>query len=60
MVKSPGVRRASGEVLWQTKRSFQARDRELVARGAVSAEDLMLIKAEGVGVAPAFVGRMRN
>jgi hypothetical protein len=48
MVKSSGVRTASGEVLWQMKRSSQARDRELVARGKVSAEDLMLIKPKAL------------
>jgi hypothetical protein len=48
MVQSSGVRRASGEVLWQMKRSSQARDRELVACEAVSAEDLMLIKPKAL------------
>ena len=48
MMKSSGVRTASGEVLWQMKRLSQARDRELVARGAVSAEDLMLIKPKAL------------
>lgn len=48
MVKISGVRTASGVVLWQMKRSSQVRDRELVARGAVSAEDLMLIKQEAL------------
>jgi hypothetical protein len=44
MVKSSGIREVSGELLWQMKRASQARDRELVARGAVSSEDLMLVK----------------
>ena len=44
MVKSSGVRTGAGEVLWQKKRSAQARDCELFAHGAVPAEDLMLIK----------------
>jgi DNA-damage-inducible protein J len=48
MVKSSGIRTVSGEILWQMKRSSQARDRELVARGAVSAEDLMLIKPKAL------------
>jgi addiction module RelB/DinJ family antitoxin len=43
-VKSSGVRVVPGELLWQMKRVSQARDRDLVARGAVSAEDMMLIK----------------
>lgn len=43
-VKSSGIREVPGEVLWRMKRSSQARDRELVARGAASPEDLMLVK----------------
>jgi DNA-damage-inducible protein J len=46
------VREVSGEMLWRmkrsSKRSSQARDRELVARGAVAAEDLMLIKPKAL------------
>jgi addiction module RelB/DinJ family antitoxin len=47
-VKSSGIREVSGEMLWRMKRSSQARDRELVARGAVAAEDLMLIKPKAL------------
>jgi DNA-damage-inducible protein J len=43
-VKSRAVRVASGKRLWQMKRASQARDRDLVARGAFSAEDVMLVK----------------
>jgi len=48
MVKSSGIREVSGELLWRMKRSSQARDRELVARGAVSLEDLMLVKPKAL------------
>ncbi len=44
MVKSSDMRGVSGELLWQIKRSSQVRDRELVARGVLSPEDLMLVK----------------
>ena len=47
-VKSSGIREVSGELLWQMKRSSQARDRELVSRGAVSPEDLMLVKPKAL------------
>lgn len=43
-VKSGGARVVSGNQLWQMKRTSQARDRQLAARGLLSAEDVMLIK----------------
>jgi addiction module RelB/DinJ family antitoxin len=46
-VKS-SVRVVSGKRLWQMKRASQARDRQLMARGALSAEDVMLIKPKAL------------
>lgn len=43
-VRNPGFREASGRQLWQMKRAAQERDRRLVAEGALSSEDLMLVK----------------
>ena len=43
-VRNPGVREASGQQLRQMKRAAQVRDRELVAKGTLSGEDLMLVK----------------
>ena len=43
-VRIPPAREASGEKLWQMKRAAQERDRNLVAAGAISAENLMLVK----------------
>ena len=43
-VKGSGPRVVPAKLLWEMKRVSQARDRELVARGALSAEDLMLVK----------------
>ena len=42
------VRVVSGSKLWQMKRSSQARDRQLVASGVLSAEDLMLVKPQSL------------
>jgi addiction module RelB/DinJ family antitoxin len=47
-VKGGGVHVASGKQLWQMKRASQARDRQLVARGALSPEDVMLIKPKAL------------
>jgi addiction module RelB/DinJ family antitoxin len=47
-VKSRGVRVVPGKRLWQMKRASQARDRHLMARGALSAEDVMLIKPKAL------------
>ena len=44
-VKGGGVRVASGKQLWEMKRASQARDRQLVAQGALSPEDVMLVGA---------------
>lgn len=44
MANGSDRRPVSGELLWRMKRSQQARDRDLVARGAVSPEDVMLVK----------------
>jgi addiction module RelB/DinJ family antitoxin len=43
-VRSDSVRMVSGKRLWQMKRASQARDRQLIAQGVLSPEDLMLIK----------------
>jgi DNA-damage-inducible protein J len=42
------VRVVSGKRLWQMKRASQARDRRLVARGALSADDVMLVKPKAL------------
>jgi len=47
-VRSPGVREASAAQLWEMKRRAQQRDRDLVAAGKLSAEDLMLIKPDAL------------
>jgi addiction module RelB/DinJ family antitoxin len=47
-VKSGAAQRVSGKRLWQMKRASQARDRDLLARGALSAEDVMLIKPKAL------------
>jgi addiction module RelB/DinJ family antitoxin len=47
-VRYPGVRHASGEQLWEMKRVAQKRDRELVAAGKLSVEDLMLVKPDAL------------
>ena len=47
-VKGSGVRVASGKQLWEMKRASQARDRQLVARGALSPEDVMLVKPKAL------------
>jgi antitoxin component of RelBE/YafQ-DinJ toxin-antitoxin module len=43
-VRVSPVRTASSEELWKMKRAAQARDRKLVAEGAISAQNLMLVK----------------
>jgi addiction module RelB/DinJ family antitoxin len=47
-VKSGAALMVSGKRLWQMKRASQARDRDLLARGALSAEDVMLIKPKAL------------
>jgi addiction module RelB/DinJ family antitoxin len=47
-VRSGGVRVVSGKRLWQMKHTSQARDRQLLARGALTAEDVMLIKPKAL------------
>ena len=47
-VKSGAARAVSGKRLWQMKRASQARDRRLLAQGALSAEDVMLIKPKAL------------
>ena len=47
-VKSSGPRVVPAKLLWQMKRASQARDQDLVARGELSAEDLMLIKPKAL------------
>lgn len=42
------VRVISSKQLWQMKRASQARDHQLVARGALSAEDVMLVKPKAL------------
>jgi DNA-damage-inducible protein J len=42
------ARVVSGKRLWQMKRASQARARQLVARGALSAEDVMLVKPKAL------------
>jgi addiction module RelB/DinJ family antitoxin len=43
-----GGERVSDRRLWQMKRASQARDRDLVARGELSAADVMLIKPKAL------------
>ena len=45
-VRDPAVGRASSKRLWGMKRKSQARDRDLLARGAVKQEALMLLRPE--------------
>jgi addiction module RelB/DinJ family antitoxin len=47
-VKGGGVRVVSGKRLWQMKRASQARDRDLLARGTLAIEDVMLIKPKAL------------
>jgi addiction module RelB/DinJ family antitoxin len=47
-VKSSAPRVVPAKLLWQMKRASQARDQDLVARGELSAEDLMLIKPKAL------------
>lgn len=43
-VRNPGVRVASGERLWAMKRNAQERDHQLVARGDVLPESMLLLR----------------
>lgn len=43
-VRNPGVRIASSERLWAMKRNAQERDHQLVARGAVGPESMLLLR----------------
>lgn len=43
-VRDSAVRVASSKRLWAMKRKSQARDRDLLARGAVAQEDLMVLR----------------
>ena len=43
-VRDPGMRVVSGKQLWAMKRKAQARDRELVARGEVPPEAMLLLR----------------
>ncbi|MDE2050669.1 MAG: type II toxin-antitoxin system RelB/DinJ family antitoxin [Gammaproteobacteria bacterium] len=45
-VRDSAVRFASAKRLWAMKREAQARDHELLARGAVSPESLLLLRPE--------------
>lgn len=47
-MKGRGVLVVSGKRLWQMKRASQARDRQLIAQGVLSAEDVMLIKPKAL------------
>jgi len=47
-VRSSGPRVVPAKLLSQMKRASQARDHDLVARGELSAEDLMLVKPKAL------------
>src|SRR6185312_15998305 len=47
-VRDPAVRTVSAKRLWAMKRQAQARDRELVAAGAVSPDAVLLLRPQRV------------
>ncbi|HJS89590.1 MAG TPA: type II toxin-antitoxin system RelB/DinJ family antitoxin [Steroidobacteraceae bacterium] len=43
-VRNPGLRAATGERLWAMKRGAQERDHQLIARGDVEPESMLLLR----------------